>query len=235
MANIPLCICPSPHPNIIELPFSHKEKLAENKHIQKDINSMKEKKKNNSEDFLLNIVPTYWDVIDPHYWWFHLYEFALELKFICTAPRPDPPIKTGSLTLIGGCEQMWGDVTWQACSCEVSRAMSTLSSFLSSFCQQCHMFGICVPFACDFIAKNGPQAYAEVPSGVPKQRKAAMCITGRSKISFLQAWVTALLAKSSMLMNPWYIFDKVSLNRHTPKTRECTNWQKVSSHRLSGT
>ena len=28
LSNIPSCICPSPRPNIIEPPFSHKEKLA---------------------------------------------------------------------------------------------------------------------------------------------------------------------------------------------------------------
>ena len=149
MANVPLCICPSPHPNSIELPFSHKEKLAENKHIQKDINCMKEKK----QLWGLSIKCSA-DILRRH--WFSL--LVIPSLRICLGAKvylhhPPPPNQdSGSLTLIGGCERMWGDATWQACSREVSRALSTLSSSLSSFCQQCHMFGICVPFACDFIA-----------------------------------------------------------------------------------
>lgn len=106
MANVPLCICPSPHPNSIELPFSHKEKLAENKHIQKDTNCMKEKK----QLWGLSIKCSA-DILRRH--WFSL--LVIPSLRICLGAKvylhhPLPQIKTQvllhSLEDVSGCEEM---------------------------------------------------------------------------------------------------------------------------------
>lgn len=44
------------------------------------------------------------------------------------------------------------------------------------------------------------------------------------EISFFQAWVIELLVMSSMLMIQQYILSKVSLNRHTHRTRLYVEW-----------
>lgn len=45
-----------------------------------------------------------------------------------------------------------------------------------------------------------------------------------SCVSFIQVWVTVLLAVSAMLMNPAYILNEVPLNRNTHETRLYVEW-----------
>ena len=48
------------------------------------------------------------------------------------------------------------------------------------------------------------------------------CVVERKlvcKVNFIQAWVTGLLAMSSVLMNQQYLLNKVSLNRNTHKIK----------------
>ena len=71
-----------------------------------------------------------------------------------------------------------------------------------------------------------PKHSADVLSSVAEYKTAEGCLMEKIHVidKFVQTGVTVLLTVSSMLMNPQYILNKVSLNRNTHKTRLCIDW-----------
>lgn len=117
-------------------------------------------------------------------------------------------------------------------SAEVERGAALPSYFRSQTVNKCPFLPVCsvscfhilVLFIGDFTVEWAPSHHAQVLSGVPKSRKAVVCLPKeRCAFDGLHSGMSTVLFTMSLMSWMDNVLNKTSFSRNTRKTRFCVN------------